>query len=383
MICHHSRVLIVGAGIAGLACYIALKQKGINADIIEHHPRLRKGNGGLLLTSNAVEAAKELGIYSPLKKHAFSVSNINYHDEKNRPLMCFTKEEHFPDSAEFFSLHRNLLLTSLAQRVPNDTIEFNRSIESISTVGKESTVTLSNGETRTYELIIGADGIHSKVRSESFDKYRFFESNLSCIRLVMPKPKQLSEATYFIGKGAAVSLLPIDDDLVYCPFVFSDSLITDDHNLAPIDILNKLYGDFKGLLPEILASIDETVEVSPVASFNSLKMDSWITNNMVLIGDAAHALMPTQPQGAAMALEDATILAESLFTASDIPSALKQYQRRRFKRVKSVQTTGEKRVKAMKMSQNFVGKAIINKAMKLNGKTQFKKDWAPLILKPA
>ncbi len=382
MICHHSKILIVGAGIAGLASYLALKHRGLNADIIENHHQLKTGTGGLLLTSNAVDATKQLGIYPQLKENAFTVSNINYRNEKNQSLMTFAKDKHFPDSAEFFSLHRNLLLKSLEQWVPSDTIQFNRSISALTSHGQQSKVTFNDGTSGTYDLIIGADGIHSQIRSELFQQSRLSHTVLSCIRLVMSKPSNLTEATYYIGQGRSASLLPIDKDLAYCPFVFSNSLLKNDVNQEPVELLKRLFGHFEGLLPNILANIDENTEVSPITPFNSLKMDSWITNNAVLIGDAAHALIPTQPQGAALALEDAIILADSIYNEDSIAQALHKYQLRRFKRVKAVQTTGEKRVKAIRLSQSSIGKAVVQNLIKVNGEKRFKKDWAKLILTP-
>ena len=224
MICHHSRILIVGAGIAGLATYLALKLKGLNADIIEKHSQLKSEAQGLLLTSNAVEASKELGIYAQLKEQAFIVNNIQYRDEKDRLLMDFSKNKHFPHSAEFLSVHREQLLYSLADWLPENAIQFNLAIAEIKTKSQTTQVTFTNGERKDYDLVIAADGVNSYVRKELFNQANLVDSGLYSTQLVLPKPATVSQAHYFIGKGCAASLLPINNNLLYCSFVLTNHL---------------------------------------------------------------------------------------------------------------------------------------------------------------
>ncbi len=381
MICHHSRILIVGAGIAGLATYLALKLKGLNADIIEKHSQLSSEALGLLLTSNAVEASKELGIYAQLKEQAFIVNSIQYRDEKDRLLMDFSKNKHFPESAEFLSVHKAQILNSLADWLPENAIQFNLAIAEIKTKSQTTQVTFTNGERKDYDLVIAADGINSYVRQEFFKQSSLVDSGLYCTQLILPKPVTMLQANYFIGKGRAASLLPIDNNLLYCPFVFNQSLIKEHKQALPL--INQLFGHFKGKLADVLRRIDSNSQLSPITPYKSLNMNSWVHHNTVLIGNAAHTLIPTQPQGAAIALEDSVVLANCLANSDNVPSALNSYQVRRFSRVKSVQMAGEQRLKAIQLSRSKVGQILVRNMMKFNGERRFKKDWAKLILAPA
>ncbi|QBG36359.1 FAD-dependent monooxygenase [Litorilituus sediminis] len=381
MICHHSRILIVGAGIAGLATYLALKLKGLNADIIEKHSQLSSEALGLLLTSNAVEASKELGIYAQLKEQAFIVNSIQYRDEKNRLLMDFSKNKHFPESAEFLSVHKAQILNSLADWLPENAIQFNLAIAEIKTKSQTTQVTFTNGERKDYDLVIAADGINSYVRQEFFKQSSLVDSGLYCTQLILPKPVTMLQANYFIGKGRAASLLPIDNNLLYCPFVFNQSLIKEHKQALPL--INQLFGHFKGKLADVLRRIDSNSQLSPITPYKSLNMNSWVHHNTVLIGNAAHTLIPTQPQGAAIALEDSVVLADCLANCDNVPSALNSYQVRRFSRVKSVQMAGEQRLKAIQLSRSKVGQILVRNMMKFNGERRLKKDWAKLILAPA
>ena len=129
--------------------------------------------------------------------------------------------------------------------------------------------------------------------------------------------------------------------------------------------------------------IDSNSQLSPITSFKSLTINNWVHHNTVLIGNAAHTLIPTQPQGAAIALEDSVVLADCLAKSDNVQAALSAYQARRVARVKSVQMAGEQRLKAIQRSRSKIGQVLARNMMKFNGERRFKKDWAKLILTPA
>jgi len=373
------QVLIVGAGIAGVATAVALQQKGFMPDIIEKSSHLNKGVGGLLLSSNATESASKLGIDDALASCAFEIDKINYRNHKNKTLTDFDTKHHFAAEKPFYAVHRNVLLTALASKLTPNTIGFEKSMVSMENSSTGVDVTFNDGSQKHYDLVIAADGINSSTRTQIFGEKTLEDSELSCIRLVVKRPTTLQAATYMLGKGKAVALLPIDDELAYCPFVFCSSLLQELEGKNTRDVLKHLYQEFQGEVPEVIKS-GLANEASPfMMPLKSINLETWHKERVLLVGDAAHALIPTQPQGAGMAMEDALILAETLSNNNSLDESLALYQQRRYHRVAKVQNTGYQRIKAIKLGQSAIGNFLSQAVMKLVGQRKLRDDWSAII----
>lgn len=377
------QILIVGSGIAGTAVAVALQKLGFKSDIIEKTTSLNFGVGGLLLSSNATEAAYRLGLASTLEKSAFEMGNIQYRNMHNDNLISFDTKRHFPDKKPFYTVHRNVLLAALAGKLDKNIIQFGKTISHIENLTTGVNVSFSDESQKHYDFVIAADGINSSTRASIFGEDRAANisenSGLSCIRLVINRPKTLSDATYMLGKGRAVALLPIDNKLAYCPFVFSSSLIEHLNTDDTAEILTHLYSEFTGEVPKILTDNHADIQKAHLMPLNSLRLNTWYQNRVLLLGDAAHALIPTQPQGAGLALEDALVFSETLASVKSMDEVLTVYQKRRYKRVTEVQNSGSERVKAMELSKTSFGFFLSQTVMKLVGQRKLKKDWSAII----
>jgi 2-polyprenyl-6-methoxyphenol hydroxylase-like FAD-dependent oxidoreductase len=146
-----------------------------------------------------------------------------------------------------------------------------------------------------------------------------------------------------LGRGRSFLLVPIGSGRTYC---YADVSSTDDGGAggAEVDRLRELFAGFRGPVPEILAGLDRTTTVY-VAPIEEVETPSWTADGWALVGDAAHATSPVMAQGAAMAMEDALVLAECLAGAA-VQRALGDYERRRRPRAGFVQAQAHRRDRA-------------------------------------
>ena len=333
------KVLIVGGGIGGLSLGIALRRAGIDAEIVELQKEYNVYGVGIIQQANALRALDAIGVadetmrrgspYGKVKMCAptgFSFAEIG-----NPPM------GHFPIHN---GISRKILHDILYDAAVENGVTF-RMGTTVSEIENEAThvnVKFTDNTEGSYELVVGADGVNSKVRSLVFGEYTPQYIGSSVWRYPFKRHPNLDTGYMFFGKKTKLGLIPMTADTMY---MFVVSAEGEDNPIIPQDeLVSRLKGyvsDFPApMVQDILEQITDADKVN-YRPLETLMMSApWYKNRVVMIGDAAHATIPQLGSGAALAIEDAVVLAELLKTDDNIETILENYMKRRYERCKTI-----------------------------------------------
>lgn len=318
------RILVVGAGVAGLAVARALRGSGAEIEMIEQTATPDAGGAGIFLPANAVRGLRTLGI-GDAAAFAVRIEAQRVADHRGRVLYEVATDDLWRGIGPTVATRRATLHGALLDGVEDVQIRWGTSPETVVPDGAGVDVTFTDGATGRYDLVIGADGAHSTVRRLVFGDAGLRASGLHAWRLIGPRGDTPPVWSVRLGRNASFLTIPISAELVYH---YGDVSAGDaDAGLA-------------GLVARFTAPVPELAAAAMVAHngpIEEVSLDSWTRGHVLLVGDAAHATTPNMAQGAAMALEDALVLADTLGSTGSIPAALREYERRRRPRVERVQ----------------------------------------------
>ena len=334
-------VLIVGGGIGGLTLAAALGQRGIRSDVAEVKTVESVYGVGIIQPGNALRALRSIGLMEPCLRAGFQVDEYRYYDaDENllaslRPLRVAGSDAPAMNMLPRPALHE--ILRSAAEKA-GATIRLGVTIDELSQYADRVDVTFSNGEKSSYDIVVGADGIRSKVRQLVFgmqSEPRF--TGHGVWRYTTRRPPELRFQSMYMGVGVKAGLVPLTRDTMYLLLVSNEP----DNPKFKFDQLGSLLSErmksFKGSLVGLRQEVATAKGIVYTPIEEVILPLPWHKGRVVLIGDAAHASSPHIAQGASMAIEDAVVLAELLSQDSAIANALSEFERRRFPRCRFVQ----------------------------------------------
>jgi 2-polyprenyl-6-methoxyphenol hydroxylase-like FAD-dependent oxidoreductase len=190
------------------------------------------------------------------------------------------------------------------------------------------TVTFGDGRQAEYDLVIGADGRWSAIRALAALGGPARPAGQVVYRSIVTGGPRIDDWTGLLGERAAFVIVPMGAGRLYC---YADEAGTD-LPADPLTRFRELFGEYGGPVPAVL----DAVEQVQVTRTEEVDLGRWSRGRVALVGDAAHATAPTLAQGAAMALEDALVLARALCRSMTVPEALSGYESRRRPRIKWV-----------------------------------------------
>ncbi|MCV3768851.1 FAD-dependent monooxygenase [Rhizobium sp. TRM95796] len=364
------QILIVGAGIAGLAMHRALSLRGVKATIVERSNFAGVGGAALFLPGNAMRAVKELGLAQPVLDRSHPILHQRFCDQRGRQYNVVETEDFWREVGPCRSIKRSIFWDLLMSSVAPEDIEF-RQIVDVGSNREGCRVNYADGGSGSYDLVIGADGVRSTVRDIAFTEAArpAYVGNV-CWRYLVPNTCGLKDWTVMLAANRSLLGIAVSNFELY---VYAD-LTVDRANLEHYSTatpLEALFKDVAGpLLPALTMSADANIHFSELVR---LQMTTSYRNRIVLVGDAAHASPPSMAQGAGMALEDAIVLAQELTVDRDIPKALARFEARRKPRVDWVHRQGSARDK-MRRLPGPVRSALLRFA----GQKLYEKAYRPL-----
>ncbi|KAH7157423.1 hypothetical protein B0J13DRAFT_434715 [Dactylonectria estremocensis] len=343
-------VVIVGGGIAGLATAVALRSPSRRITILERSRMVREVGALLSLQPNATKIVNRWGIDAflataePMPDRAFRMFNTD--GELVREMSLDKKQF----GADRIMYHRQDLSSSLKDAAistdfPGRPAEIRTSCQVVGVDCEEGIVTLESGETVLGDVIIGADGIHSQVRTAVLGEERkAVPTGISAYRMLIPTekldklsaPKKLLDpldpsTTMIIGHDRRVIMGPGRGAKMYgvvalVPDEKMAEASSGESWVEPgsVDNLRDAYADFPAWLHDIFAAAPD-VGLWQLRDLDPLPR--WVRGRTVLIGDAAHAMLPTQGQGASQSFEDAEALRAFLGSSpagADVRAALER-----------------------------------------------------------
>jgi 2-polyprenyl-6-methoxyphenol hydroxylase-like FAD-dependent oxidoreductase len=338
------KVLVVGGGIAGGVLSLGLAQKGVEVVLVDLRSELGGVGHGITLQGNALKAFQAVGIYDRLAEHGFAFSHLRMKSPDGHTIMEIpTPPMGGPDLPGTMGALRGDLADILADEVGKAGVEvrLGTTIESYDDQGDSAdprvVVTLSDGSSETVDLLVGADGIRSKVRSMMGIEDQPKPVGMGIWRTVAKRPAEMDcSELYFGGPKYKAGYTPISEDLCYA-FLLEENLdrsyLGEGPRGAELKERGQGYGGIWGQVRDSLAD-DAIVNYQWI---EAICVESpWYRGRTIIIGDAAHACPPLIAQGAAMCAEDAVVLAEMLTGADGVDEVLPKFMERRSPRVKMV-----------------------------------------------
>ncbi len=332
-----SNAIVIGAGIGGLASAIALARRGAAVTVLEQAETIREVGAGLQISPNGLAVLRALGVQRRLLERGAVRARavvLRAHDAADDVARLDLTR--LPEAQTYLFAHRADLIDVLAQaaREANVSFELGAEVTSI-TPGPLPQIGLADGSTRQAELIVGADGIHSRARTALNGADDAFFTHQVAWRATVPNTMGHPDVamvtmgpgrhlvSYPLRGGKLVNLVAVEE---------RESWAGEGWNHAddPAN-LRAAFKDFTGMAADIITAVDAPtlwgLHRHPVAPV-------WQSQGVALLGDAAHPTLPFLAQGANMALEDAWVLARAV--AQDGVDALQTYQRARVPRVTRV-----------------------------------------------
>jgi 2-polyprenyl-6-methoxyphenol hydroxylase-like FAD-dependent oxidoreductase len=335
------RILIVGGGLAGLALAIALRRQQAEVDIIERAPSWPTQGTGLYLIGLATRALQALGVGDAVIRNGFTIRKQSLFNHRGRLLAEANVETFWRSCGPCIGLPRVVLHEWLASKVTNARVRFGVTVTSLTQSDSEVTVRFSGNAQGSYDWVVGADGIRSTVRRLAFGSDATAYRGQMGWRFIAPLPASVTGWSAYLSRGRTFLFVPIDRDRAYC---YADEVIAqpDSATHSRLDRLRELFEDFPPVVRQTVDALksDEAVHYSPIEEV--LQPDS-VRGRVVLIGDAAHAMSPNMASGAAMAFEDALVLAELLARRLPAVDVVHQFFQRRVPRIEWVRAQTHRR----------------------------------------
>lgn len=330
-------LLIIGAGIGGLATALALQQAGFVVRVFEQAKQIKEVGAGLTLWPNAVRVLEELGLSDLVQQLAKPPvpPRTGFYTMRGKQLVQLPPrvvEEQCGGPS--IAIHRAELQTVLRERLAPDTLVLDRQLIDLEQDSTGVTACFVQGERIRGSLLIGADGIRSQVRQRLFPQSQPRYAGYTAWRGIATgvTPPLMGELW---GCGRRFGIVPLSEERVYW---YATCNTPENAAERPEGRQKELLKLFKGWHPVVSTLLNAT-ETSMILrnDISDLQpLPSWNKGRVTLLGDAAHAMTPNMGQGACQALEDALILARSLRDAQNLEHAFEVYQHKRLARANMV-----------------------------------------------
>jgi FAD-dependent urate hydroxylase len=337
----HLKAIIIGAGMGGLTAGIALRQAGYQVEVYDRVSQLRPAGAGISLWSNGVKVLNRLGLGSAIAQVGGHMNRMAYYtptgetltDFSLQPLIDRVGQRPYPVTRTDL---QELLLTGLGA----ESVHLNAHCVAVTETASGVTAQFADGREAKGDVLIGADGTHSKLREYVLGEAiaRQYVGYVNWNGLV-PVSADLAPAdswVIYVGAHQRVSLMPVGGDRYY---FFFDVPLPLGTVSAPTVYQAELNGYFKGWADPVQALIQQLdpattnrIEIHDIAPLPTL-----VRGRVALLGDAGHSTAPDLGQGGCQALEDALVLANYLVSTNiNVSDALQRYDAARKDRVATI-----------------------------------------------
>ena len=338
-------VIIVGGGIAGLTAALALSRAGCSVRLFEQAPEFSEIGAGIMLTPNATRVLHHLGLEEALEESALHPAASIYRRFDDASLMGQSPLAGVASSkygAPFLHIHRSDLLEILVAAVRSqDGAELHTGHRAIVCAqdGNRATVEFSDGASAEGDVVLACDGVRSALRGQlAAEAAARFRGQVAWRGLAPAKglPERVREnaSVVWIGKDRHIVQYALRGGSMvnFVAIAVQDEWAEEGWNRPAR--LEELKAEFAGWDEDVLSLLEATPAdaLYKWGLFDRDPLKQWVYGRIVLMGDAAHPMLPFMAQGSAMAVEDAAILARCLGLEGSLSAALSRYQTLRSKR---------------------------------------------------
>ena len=329
-------VLVIGGGIGGLTAAIALRQKGFDVTVIEKDPDWAVYGVGILQQANVVRAMAQLGLLEDYVGAGFGFDAVELFAPTGQHLATIPSPRLLGNFPPNIGIGRRALHKVLGDRTlgAGATVRLGITADRLDDDGTGVSVQFSDGSTGRFDVVIGADGLYSKTRSQVFPEAPTPQfTGQSVWRYNFPRSPEIVNLHTYVGPRG-IGLAPLSQSLMY---LFVTTPEPGNPRFDRVGLAATLRARMANPPPALTAlveqiTVDEDVVYKPL-EWLFIEGD-WHRGRVVLLGDAVHATTPHLGQGAGMAIEDSVVLAEELARADTPDQAFRAYHARRFARCK-------------------------------------------------
>ncbi|TMV87442.1 oxidoreductase [Thioclava sp. BHET1] len=336
---HLPSVLIVGGGVGGSAAAIRLAERGVVVDLVDIEENWGAAGTGVTLSPLTCRALCDLGFSQALMERGHLHDGLTVCDLVGNVIQDHEAPRLFsPDVPGEGGVMRPVLHEMMFARMTELGVSMRTgtTVTALDQDANQVNATFSDGSQKSYDFVIGADGLFSTVRDMVMpDAPSPSYTGQVCWRVQMPLPAHWTRAKMFMGP-IKVGFMPYSKDHMYMFLLenVKDKPFYQDDELLPH--LRTLLAPFGGKLGELRDAMDENTPILARALETILLESDWHVGRVLLIGDAAHATTPHLASGAGMAVEDAIVLVDELDAADTLEAGLAAFMARRLPRGKMV-----------------------------------------------
>lgn len=337
-------IAIVGAGMGGLAAAAALRAIGAQVQVYEQAGRFARIGAGIQMLPNSMKVLRGVGVEQKLRGFAFAPrSHLNRVWDSGEVMA----ELPMPESrygAPYLCMHRGDLHEALLSVVPSEVIHLNKKLIEVEDRNEKPTLKFSDGTQAAADLVIGADGVHSRVREILLGPEKPTNRGRVAYRAVFPAARVGRD----LGPSRTKWWGPDRHIVMYYTTAARDEIyfvtsqperqdwVTPESWSAKGDV-GELRAAFAGFHADVRAVLDACPDCHKWAILERKPLARWSEGSVALLGDACHPMTPYMAQGAATAIEDAAILSRCLKEIDSVEEALKRYERHRKPRTSRIQ----------------------------------------------
>lgn len=325
------KILVCGAGVAGLSTTLYLKRAGHEVVTLESGSEIRTAGGPVDIRGDALNHVKELGLWDELKSEEVHMTDDMYFVDKDGNKVASFPHDAIKDSPDDLEIERVSLMPILAREAGIETFRFGTTIDSIDDRGDHVHVKLTDGTEDNYELVVGADGVHSLTRRLAFGQpeadFAHFLGVYVGFAPIGPTGPAGTPSVNFNTPGRLIGCVQ-SRDCEYAVMMFRSAKLSYDYRdpSAIRGIIRNTYTDgfwrTQEMVERAVSSdglwMDEATQI---------KMDTWRKGRVFLAGDAAHCATPLSGRGVSLAISGARFLAMALDEfPGDIDAAYAKYE---------------------------------------------------------
>jgi len=330
------KIIIIGGGIGGVAMALALSCiNELELIVYERTKELREVGAGIALWANATHVLQNLGLLEEVKQFGYLITNYQFNSQWGKELVNIAL-----DNLELptIGIHRGKLHQLLWSKMPSEKFILGETFERFEQENDQIRAYFASGLKIEGNAIIGADGLRSQVRAAILGDgppiYRNFKTwrGLTDYIPATYRPGYIQE---FLGGGKAFGFMMLGGGKMYW---YAAAIAREGQPDAVYGRKKELETMYQDWFPTIGELISATYEADILSTdlYDRPPTQPWSRQNVTLIGDAAHPMLPTMGQGACTALEDAYVMAQCLKEQYDFRVAFQDYELLRFPRIKAI-----------------------------------------------
>jgi 2-polyprenyl-6-methoxyphenol hydroxylase-like FAD-dependent oxidoreductase len=329
------RVVIIGGGIGGLAAALALRREGFEPAVYERAPALLEVGAAIAVWPNAFRVLERLGLGETLHARAGRIRRARWLGRAGREYNQFT----FPETgAPAVALHRADLQGALLRELPKESVQLGKSFVSFEVEREEVRARFEDGTEAACDVLVGADGLHSRVRAQLLGEgapvYRGYTVWRGVARLEHAA-LHAGTASEIYGEGRRFGIGPVGLGRTGWWATANEPEAVSE---SAAEHAQKLLRLFEGWCAPVCELIEATPSETILrnAAYDRPAAARWGEGRVTLLGDAVHPMTPNLGQGGCVAVEDAAVLARCLGKYVDAQTALRIYESRRRARAERI-----------------------------------------------